>query len=286
MIEIGINPNLLTLGPLTLSWHGVMAFLGVALAVYLVGRWAPEHGISADNAYSTATWAIIGGILGARLVFVVDDWGYYRHNLEEIVFIWQGGLAIWGGFLGGFAGGLVYARLNKIPWAPLADITAPSLPLALMIGRIGDIINGEHFGEMTTRAWGVVYTHPTTQRLYQNNGLDPEVSTHPAVFYEFLWLVVVFALLWWVLRPRLRPAGMLFAAFLATYAFGRFFILFFHAYDNWIGDLNEAQLISLAVLAVTVPILAFRSRLVAPPKAAPTDLPPVGTRRRRRRGAR
>ena len=286
MIEIGIDPNLLRLGSLTLSWHGIMAFLGVALAVYLVGRWAPQHGISTDNVYSTATWAIIGGIVGARLVFVADDWSYYKSNLEEIVFIWQGGLAIWGGFLGGFAGGVVYARLNGIPWARLADVTAPSLPLALMIGRIGDIINGEHFGEVTTRAWGVVYTHSTTQRLYQNSGFDPEIATHPTVFYEFLWLVVVFALLWWVLRPRLRPEGMLFAAFLAIYAFGRFFILFFHAYDNWIVDLNEAQLISLAVLAVTVPILAFRSRLVAPPKETPTDLPPVGTRRRRRRATR
>ena len=285
MIEISFDPNLLRLGSLTLSWHGIMAFLGVALAVYLVGRWAPQHGISADTAYATATWGIIGGIIGARLVFVADDWGFYKNNLEEIVFIWQGGLAIWGGFLGGFAGAFVYARMNGIPWARLADVTAPSLPLALMVGRIGDIINGEHFGEATTRAWSVVYTHSTTQRLYQNSGLDPEVATHPAVVYEFLWLAVVFALLWWVLRPRLRPEGMLFAAFLAIYAFGRFFVLFFHAYDNWIGDLNEAQLISLAVLAVTIPILAFRSHLVPPPKATPTGPPPVGTRRRRRRAA-
>mgnify|MGYP001190667830 CR=1 FL=1 len=262
MIEIGIDPVLLTLGSLTLSWHGIASFVGVSLAVYLVGRWAPRYGIPADTAYGAATWGIIGGILGARLVFVLDDLGYYIDNPEQALFIWRGGLAIWGGFLGGFVGAWIYMRVNKLEWRTLADVTAPTLVLALMVGRIGDIINGEHFGEFTGKTWGAIYTHPATQSLYIGNGMDPTLPTHPGVIYEFIWLTVVFSILWWVLKDRIRPAGMLFASFLALYAFGRFFILFFHAYRNWIGDLNEAQLICLGVLVVTVPILAFKATIL------------------------
>ena len=287
MIEIGINPEIFSAGFLTLSWHGLFMTLAIALAVFLVGRRAPRHGISSEIVYSVAIWAVIGGIVGARLVHVADDWDFYSDNPERIFQFWRSGIAVWGGILGGFVGGLAYAKLNKLPAARLADITAPAMLLAQAVGRIGDIINGEHFTESTSHSWGVVYTHPSTQNLYLRNGIDPNVPTHPGVAYELIWDLAVFAIVWWVLRKRLQPDGMLFAAYLALYAFGRFFILFFHTYDDWIGDLNEAQIISLAVLVVTVPLLGYRARLVAPqepvPVASPTR-PPSRSRPERRRG--
>ena len=260
MIEIGINPYIFDFGPLTLSWHGLFSVVGIALAVFLVGRWAPRQGISSDAVYSVAVWAIIGGIIGARLVHVIDEWGFYSDNLVRSLQFWRPGVAIWGGVLGGLAGGVLCARIYKLPAGRLADITAPAMLLAQAVGRIGDIINGEHFAKYTDHFWGVIYTHPSTQYLFLNNGLDPNIPTHPAVFYELVWNLIAFAIIWWGLRGKIHPDGMLFAAYLALYAFGRFFILFFHTYRDWFGDLNEAQIISLLVLLVTVPLLGYRAR--------------------------
>lgn len=244
-----------------MSWHGLCAVLGVSFAVYLVARWAPAKGISSDAVYSTAIWAILGGILGARVVHVLDQWEFYSSNPVQIVSLWRGGVGVWGGILGGFIGGLLYARWANLPWRQLADLTAPAMLLGQAIGRVGDIINGEHFAEPTSLPWGFVYTHPSTQALYQNSGLNSATPTHPAVLYELLWDLLVFGFLWWFLRKHLEPHGMLFTAYLALYAGGRFFISFFRLDRNWVGDLNEAQIISLVVLLICVPIIGLKAKL-------------------------
>ena len=110
MIEIGIPPNLLLLGgDFVLSWHGFFAAVAILMAVFLVGRWAPLFELDSDDVYTVASFAIIGGIIGARLVHVVDNLGYYLDNPLSIFAIWKGGIGLWGGLLGGFIGGAVYA---------------------------------------------------------------------------------------------------------------------------------------------------------------------------------
>ena len=111
---------------------------------------------------------------------------------------------------------------------------------------------------------------------------------HPAIAYEMLWNGLVAAALWWGLKDRIRPAGMVMAAFLALYAAGRFFVGFLHTYTDYIGDLNELQLISIAVLLVTVPLLGLKARIgpkEPPDYSEPTPpsrpLPPRAERRRR-----
>lgn len=282
MIEIGMNPNIIDAGSFVLSWHGLLSVVAVAMAVYLVGRWAPRHGISADDVYSTAIWAIIGGILGARLVHVVDEWSFYAAHPTQILAIWSGGIAIWGAVLGGFAGGWIYASWKGIPRGRLADITAPALALAMAVGRIGDIVNGEHVASPTSLPWGVIWTHPSSP-TFQRFG---DVATHPAVVYEMLLDLAIVAVLVWVLRKRLQPDGMQFAVFLGLYSLGRFFILFLHEYKTWFLGLNEAQVISLVVLAVMVPLLVRRARLHSPAEPEPVQgrLPPRSERRRAARG--
>ena len=153
MIEIGIGPNIIDAGSFVLSWHGLLSVLAVMLAVYLVGRWAPSKGISSETVYSAAVWAIIAGIIGARIVHVIDEWGYYVSNPGQIIAIWNGGIAVWGAIVGGFIGGGIYATINKIPRGPLADVTAPAMLIAMAVGRIGDIINGEHIAMPTRMPW-------------------------------------------------------------------------------------------------------------------------------------
>ena len=300
MLEIRVDPVIFEVGSLVVSWHGVFSVVAVAAAVFLVARWAPRYGISKDSVYETAIWVIIGGVLGARIVAIIDDLGYYGDNPLQLVAIWRGGVAIWGAVLGGLAGGILYARYAKLPVGRLADVTAPALLLALAIGRIGDIINGEHCAELTNAWWGFVYTHPDTaaRSCY---GVLPTPAMHPAVVYEMFWDLAVLGILWFGLKDRLRPEGMLFTSYLALWAFGRFFILFYHgrtpdittailsrSYPDYLGDLNEVQLISLTVLLVTVPLLGLRAHLgrkVAPDFPAPTESSrPRAERRRRARG--
>ncbi len=288
-ISIGIGPNLFDMGGLVLAWHGLLTFVAVALAVFLVAWWGSREGLSADAIYSVAVWAIIGGVIGARLVYIIDVWDFYQNNLVKILYVWQGGIAIYGAVLGGFAGGALFIIIRNSAWflalwgryfrflgqatrAPLptvgrlADIAAPAMLLAQAIGRVGDIINGEHCAGATSLPWGVIYTHPDSPGITLCGG----GVTHPAVAYELLMDLAILGLLW-PLRRRLRPDGMFFALYLGTYSLGRFFLSFLRSeFKEYFLGLNEAQIIALIVMAVTIPLVVYKARLVqaTTPRAA------------------
>ena len=299
-ITIGIDPNLLDKFGLVLSWHGFLTFVAVAVAVVLVVRWGSRQGLSADGIYSVAVWCIVGGVIGSRLLHVIDRWGdIYKHDPISVLYIWQGGVTIYGAILGGFVGGALYIVIRNSNWyltlwgryfrflgepqrAPLpgvgrlADIAAPALLISQAIGRVGDIINGEHCANFTDLPWGVVYSHAERGSLAceQTFGVG---AIHPAVAYELLMDLAILGLIW-PLRNRLRPNGMFFALYLASYSVGRFFLSFLRAEFNEYGGLNEAQIIALVVMAITIPLLIYKARLVKPE--------PAPTVRRRRPGRR
>ena len=262
MIEIGIGPNIIDSGSFVLSWHGFLSFVAVIVAVLLTARLAPWNGISSDDVYAVATWGILGGVIGARLLHVIDEADFYWDNPDKIIQVWNGGIAVWGGVLGGLAGAWIYASRVGIVRGRLADITAPGLLLAMAIGRIGDIINGEHLADATDLPWAFVWTHPSSVS-YQSH-LDPITGviagSHPAVVYEGMLDLVIVVLALWVLPKLMRPDGMVFAASLGLYAFGRVFILIAHDYDTWFLGLNEAQVVSILVLMAVVPILVVKGK--------------------------
>ena len=279
MVEINIDPIMFETGSLTLSWHGLFSFVAVAMAVFLAARWGRRLGLIPDVVYSTAIWAIIGGIVGARIVHVVDEWSFYSDNPGQIFAIWQGGIGLWGALLGGFFGGAIYARISKFPIGKLADATAPALLIVQTIGRIGDIINGEHISKLTSLPWGFEYGHPGSPSFVL-------AAQHPAIVYEMIWNMIALGILW-QFRGRLRPDGMVFALYLALYAVGRFAIQFARQDGVWVAGLQEAHFIALIVLAVTVPLLIFKARLgprveigVEPGEGGP-DTPVRRPRRRR-----
>ena len=149
-------------------------------------------------------------------------------------------------------------RFPELPPVPhLADIAAPALLIALAIGRIGDVINGEHLSSFTDLPWAWIYTDP------DSFGYGRPAS-HPAVAYELIFCLVWAGVLW-LMRDRIRPHGMLFALFFAGYSAGRFFISFVRQEANtYVFGFNEAQLVALAIMLVTVPLLIYRARLVRP----------------------
>ena len=280
-ISIGINPNLIDFWGLTLSWHGVMTFVGVAVAVWLVARWGGREGMTVDSIYSVAVWAIIGGVIGARILHVIDFWDeVYKDDLISVFSVWSGGIAIYGAIIGGFIGGALYIMIRNSSWflgiwrtvfpfmgeahkanlpgiGRLADVTAPALLIGQAIGRVGDVINGEHFAKVTELPWGGIYTHPNSPGIFRP-------PTHPAVGYELLFDLALFVAIW-PLRNRLRPNGMFFALYLASYSIGRFFISFLREeFNEYFGALNEAQVVAIIVVLVTVPLLVWKAQLVRP----------------------
>ena len=280
-ISIGINPNLIDFWGLTLSWHGVMTFVGVAVAVWLVARWGGREGMTVDSIYSVAVWAIIGGVIGARILHVIDFWDeVYKDDLISVFSVWSGGIAIYGAIIGGFIGGALYIMIRNSSWflgiwrtvfpfmgeahkanlpgiGRLADVTAPALLIGQAIGRVGDVINGEHFAKVTELPWGVIYTHPNSPGIFRP-------PTHPAVGYELLFDLALFVAIW-PLRNRLRTKGMFFALYLASYSIGRFFISFLREeFNEYFGALNEAQVVAIIVVLVTVPLLVWKAQLVRP----------------------
>ena len=288
VIVIPFDPDIIRTAGFILSWHGFFTFVAVAVAVYLTWRWGRRDGLDGDAILSVSTWCIIGGIIGARVLHVIDFWDdVYQYNPLRIVYFWTGGIAIFGAYLGGFAGGSAYILMRNADWlhrltdnpglrwtglhrpfpqmpsvAHLADIASPALLIALAIGRIGDVINGEHWSSFTELPWGWVYSDP------DSFGYGRPAS-HPAVAYELIFCLVWAGVLW-LMRDRIRPRGMLFALFFAGYSAGRFFISFLREEQNtYVFGFNEAQLVALVIMLVTVPLLIYRARLVRPAPRVP-----------------
>ena len=283
MVEISVGPNLTAFSSFVLSWHGLFSFIAVASAVLLVGRWAPTRGVHADDIYSIAIWAILGGIVGARIVHVVDNWDFYQNTPGQIIAIWSGGIGLWGGILGGFIGGTLYALWRKYPVGIIADLTAPAMLFAQTIGRLGDIVNGEHCAKAWDFALGFVWQSPASDAGRCVNGIG--ASVHPVIAYEIIWNMLALVLVW-KLRNRLRPDGMLFALYLALYSIGRFGITFLREDKIWAFGMQEAQYIALLVLAITIPILLIKARPVPAGELATADPSTVQPRDSRTRAQR
>lgn len=275
MIEIPFDPNL-RLGPLMLSWHGIFTavgiFFGVALPVRLLrGR------VSEDDAYAIATWGVVAGIIGARLVHVLDTWENYAADPIKILFLWQGGIAVWGAVIGGVLGGYLVALRRGLPIGLTADAAAAGIGLGLAIGRIGDIINGEHHTTPCDTGICVGYTFPPEQ-----GGLGQLGPVHLAVGYEMVYVLALVALAAWLhVRRERSPEGSALRRWLAPgtvfwgwafgYGLGRFLISFLRINDpESLFGLRQDQLIGLVAMATAVSMLAVllsRSRSRGPTPA-------------------
>lgn len=275
-IRIHIDPSLINVGPVHLTWHGFFTFLGILTVVIFAARRASKHGIPEDAVYNTAAVAVIGGIVGARLFHVIDFWSFYVANPLQILNLLSGGIALTGGIIGATLAGMFWIWRTKLPLGLALDITAPAAPIGQMVGRIGDIINGEHFSTFTNLPWGFIYSHPGSPSFGRRDltgsdlnfdylapdGQVVEVAAQqPVIVYEMMWDVLIAGILIYMIG-RIKPPGMVFASYLALYAVGRFTIQLMRQDDVWFAGLQEAHLLALGLLAVTVPILVAKARLV------------------------
>ena len=305
VIEIGWDPSITTIGGFLFTWHGLFTAVGILAGVQLSLRMARVVGYDEDDAYTLALVGVPSGIIGARALFVVEAWDFYGENPGEIIAITEGGISIWGAILGGVAGAWLFAVWRRYPIARGLDIAAFGLILGQAIGRIGDLVNGEHVARATDLPWGVIYTDPDSTAAF-NNGIDlartnPWTSAfveplnrtiefapvHPASTYELLGDLAILAVLFVVLlRVFPRRPGLTFFVYLVGYAVMRFFLTYLRidSSESLLG-LRVPQLISLLVVLVALPgIWYYATRPPQPgePPPQPPEQPSRGRRRRRR----
>lgn len=210
----------LHLGPVALNAYGLMIALGVVAAVWMFGRRLEARDLAPrDAAGQIAVWAVVAGVLGARLYHVITDWQRFDGHLGDVVKIWEGGLGIPGGLLAGIPVGMWAARRHGIAIADAATCAAPALPLAQAIGRCGNWFNQELFGRATTLPWAL-----EIDDRHLPPGYASGTTFHPTFLYEVLWnLALCAVLLWCDRRWRLRHGGLL-ALYVGGYGLGRLWV--------------------------------------------------------------
>ncbi len=199
-ITISWDPTIAEFGSLQLTWHGVFTAIGIAAGVYL-GAWlGRRQGFTEDDAYSIALVGVPAGIIGARLLYVVENYERFQGQWIDVLKINEGGISIYGAVIGGVLGAVAYGAFRKMPILRGLDAAAFGLLLGMGIGRIGDLINGEHVAKTSDLPWAVIYTHPDSPSWLV---WGSDTSSHPAASYEMIGdfliigiMSVVFAKLW------------------------------------------------------------------------------------------
>lgn len=243
---------LVQLGPLSIRWYGALIATAVILGLSL-SRWlSKKRNLDPELVTDLAFWLVLAAIPCARLYYVLFEWSYYSQHPNEILAVWQGGIAIHGAVLGGIVATIIFARLNRVSFWQLADVIAPSLILGQAIGRWGNFFNSEAFGRPTDLPWKLYI--PPEQRP---RGYADFSYFQPTFLYESLWNIGVFSLLitlfFWGLRHpgRLKP-GTIFLTYWVGYSLGRFWIEGLRMDSLMLGPLRIAQVISLLGITVGV----------------------------------
>jgi phosphatidylglycerol:prolipoprotein diacylglycerol transferase len=262
-IVISIDPVIFRLGGFEVRWYTLAVALAVVAALLVIFHQARKKGIAAGEVQSAAIWVLIAGILGARLFHIFDHWDYYLSH-PQMIFGFQG-LAIWGAMFGGGVALVVYAWRRRLPLGRLVDIVVPGLIVAQIIGRFGCIVNGDAYGGVTGLPWGFIYINPGASIPASLLG----VPTHPYPVYEMLWSAVTLLA---VLRlgRRFKKDGLVFFTYLIFYSVGRIFLTFVRQETVVFWGLQEAQVVALLVLAVSVmAMVAIYARPLITRKAIP-----------------
>jgi phosphatidylglycerol:prolipoprotein diacylglycerol transferase len=281
-----MNPVIFEIGPFALQWYGLFIVGGSVVAAWLSARYAERAGENPDHVWNLLAWSLIVGIIGARLYHVFSSpadaagWSYYRENPIDIINFWNGGfrgLGIYGGLVGGILAIVVYSWINKLNVLKYLDFIGPNVLIAQAIGRMGNFVNQELYGPSTDLPWAFHINPrfpcqpppnlPTGIGLCGTGNLTPETlewyathGFHPTFFYESLWNLAMFLLLFFVIRRfghKLRQGdGALL--YLIAYPLGRFWVEMFRP-DAWVmGTMATAQWIAIFSVVVSTVLLIIR----------------------------
>lgn len=213
-------PVLAQLGTFELRSYGVIVALSFFLGLWLSAREARRNGLDPALVQDFAFYALLGGIVGARVYYVVfSNPAYFLQKPWEIVAVWHGGISIIGALLGGTLAALWYCRKRQLSFWRFADTLAPGVALGQAAGMIACLLNGDSYGKATDAAWAITYTNPRAMAPLNT-------PLHPVELYEMAAYLLVFLLVRQT-RRKYRSPGFTFLTYLAGYGAARFVVEFF-----------------------------------------------------------
>lgn len=252
-------------------WYGIFIGLGVILGVLLALHEAKRTGQNPDTYLDFIIYAMIIAIIGARLYYVIFSWDFYSQHPEKIFAIRKGGLAIYGGIIGGVLTAIVYSHLKKKSFWVMADTMAPSLILGQMLGRWGNFFNKEAFGGFTDNLFAMRYqlsqvhasdvTPDILQNLVTVNGVD-YIQVHPTFLYESMWSLCVFIILL-ILQRKKKFDGQVCATYFFGYALGRVWIEGLRTDQLCIGNVPVSQALSAVLIIASVVLYVYCKKKAA-----------------------
>lgn len=254
----------------SIKWYGVIIAFGFTLAALFGGRIAYTWRINLSKMVDVLIYGTFGGIIGARAYYVIFQWDYYSQNPAEIFQIWNGGLAIYGGIIGGILAAFITCKVEKINFYNLLDMVGMSLLIGQGIGRWGNYANQEAFGTFTNGNFGMmskkvsayIASHPDKFGLEGVADVNAYIEennlfVHPTFFYEFVWCMLGFLVLYIMLKKFRKFSGQLFLSYGIWYGLGRTFIEGLRTDSLYIGNtsIRVSQLLSICIVAVCSIIL-------------------------------
>ena len=251
MITITLDPIIFNVGHFAVRWYSLIILAAVVVGTWLTAREAGRKGFKKEDVYDAAVWIIVGGVIGARLFHVLDHWSdEYAINPIRALYLWEGGLAIWGAIVGGLIAAAWVAWRRGWRFPRLLDAAAPGVVLAQAIGRVACVITGDAMGKPTTGSFGIAYTSP--------NAMVPQLGVYytPMPVYELVVNLAIFALLW-QLRKRNWPDGRLFLVYLTLYSVERFFLAFTSSYRIIAFGLTQSQIVAVFGFVAGLGLLAW-----------------------------
>lgn len=211
-LEFKVERTAISLGGFNIYWYGILVGCGFLLALLYAVKSLKRYKIHGDPFFDCVLAGLIFGIIGARLYYVAFRWDYYSQNLAEILSIHEGGLAIYGGIIGGLGSACIVAKLRKVNIPAMLDIGALGFLIGQGIGRWGNFVNQEAFGTPTDLPWRMVS---------ENTG---GVGVHPCFLYESLWCLLGFGILFFISIKWRKFDGQMFLLYLIWYGFERMIV--------------------------------------------------------------
>ena len=260
----GVSPIAFYVGPWPVHWYGIIFAFVITIGTLLAANDAKRRGEDPQKAWDGVLLVIFLGLVGGRLYHVIHEWNaLYKDNPIAVFYIWNGGLAIYGGIAGGALGLALFARSNHVNLLRWMDIVAPSLILGQAIGRWGNFINQELYGTPTNLPWAV-YIDPQ----HRLPGYENIAYYQPLFLYESLWDLFVFGILIYLTRRshlHMRDGDVIFL-YLILYSIGRFFLEGIKIGDVFtVFGIRTAQLIAVVAIACSAAILIYRRRRAEAP---------------------
>ncbi len=267
-INVTVDPVAFSIGDFNVYWYGIIIGCGFLLALVFALTSLRRFGIERDGFIDCVLVGLVCGIIGARLYYVLFSLDYYSQHPSEIFAIHNGGLAIYGGIIGGLLGGCITAKIKKISIPAILDVAVMGFLIGQGIGRWGNFVNQEAFGTETDLPW---------RMISENTIIDGKITAvHPCFLYESLWCLLGFVLLWLFSKKLRKYDGQIFLMYLVWYGLERTFVeglrtdsLYTPFFGLRVSQILSALLVIIGIVMLIV--LRKRTTLAVNTKKAATD---------------